>query len=156
MCIELPNPVNHFYAAHLNLLLTSYETLLNKPWVASYGEISPEQIYHADFALLSHNAEQDPLFNYANCTAQTLFELTWDEFIGMPSRLSAEALLREERERVLARVAASGYISDYSGVRIAKSGKRFLIKQAVVWNVFDRQGAYYGQAACFSEWTNLP
>jgi hypothetical protein len=30
----------------------------------------------------------------ANLAAQRLFELTWDEFIGMPSRLSAEAFER--------------------------------------------------------------
>ncbi|ABW14794.1 conserved hypothetical protein [Parafrankia sp. EAN1pec] len=41
----------------------------------------------APFGLLAHDASTDPLFVYANKTAQQRFEYTWDEFVGMPSRL---------------------------------------------------------------------
>ena len=95
------------------------------------------------------------MFDYANRMALDLFEMSWNELIGMPSRLSAEPVNRDERERLLSRVAADGYIDDYSGVRISKTGKRFLIRQAVVWNVYDEQGRYQGQAASFSDWTPL-
>jgi hypothetical protein len=70
----------------------------------------------------------------------------------MPSRLSAGPVERSERGRLLERVARDGYIDDYSGIRIAKGGRRFLIRNATVWNLLDANGLYYGQAAMIPEW----
>ncbi len=50
-------------------------------------------LYDAPAALLMHGNEADPVFCYANRTAQGLWGLTWDEFIRLPSRLSAEPLV---------------------------------------------------------------
>jgi len=113
------------------------------------------QLYFAPFALLSHGLEDDPVINYANRTAQLLFEMDWAEFVKLPSRLSAEAVLQQERDMLLKRVSQNGYIDDYSGVRISKTGKRFLIDHASVWNLLDDQGKYAGQAAMFSIWHHL-
>ena len=157
--LDLPAPsqANDFYETHVELLLNSYRHLLGRPLLEpSTGLSLGQQVFAADFALLSHNTDADPLFNYANQTALDLFELSWLEFVGMPSRFSAEPVNREERERLLNQVASQGYIDNYAGVRIAKSGKRFLIERAVVWNVYDSAQRYYGQAACFSDWRLLP
>ncbi len=155
--LEPPNQANQFHQAHVTLLLDSYQRLLKRPLLeAASGQSLAEQAFNSSFALLSHNTDNDPLFNYANRTALELFELSWDELIGMPSRYSAEPVNSDERERLLAEVGSKGYIDNYSGVRIAKSGKRFLIERVVVWNVYDKQQCYYGQAACFSDWTLLP
>ncbi|MGD0960616.1 MAG: MEKHLA domain-containing protein [Methylomonas sp.] len=152
-----PNRANEFYAAHIRLLLESYRRLLHRPLLDAEARSSAaEQIYTGGFALLSHNADDDPVFNYANGTAMQLFEMSWREIIGMPSRLSAEPVARDERERLLAEVTALGYIENYTGVRIAKSGKRFMIQNAVVWNVYDHEQNFYGQAACFKNWVFLP
>jgi hypothetical protein len=85
-------------------------------------------------------------------TAQRLFERDWNEFIGLPSRLSAEAPVRSERERLLTRVTTHGFINDYSGIRISRSGHRFRIQRATVWNVSDAAHHHLGQAAAFSNW----
>lgn len=155
--LEPPGDNNQFYQAHVILLLDSYQRLLKRPLLEEGTGLSlGQQVFEADFALVSHNTDKDPLFNYANRTALELFELSWDEFIGMPSRFSAEPVNRLERERLLAEVSSKGFIDNYSGVRIAKTGKRFLIQRAVVWNVHDSLQRYYGQAACFSDWTLLP
>jgi hypothetical protein len=37
-------------------------------------------------------------------------------------------------------------------VRIGRHGRRFLIEEAVVWNVLDKRGIYQGQAASFRHW----
>ncbi len=149
-----PCQTNFFNEEHVALLLESYRLLLNRNLIEPILGISPaRQIFEADFALVSHNTDPDPLFNYANRTALALFEFSWAEFVGMPSRFSAEPVNRQERDRLLAEVTARGYIDDYSGIRIAKTGKRFEIKHAVVWNVFDKQANYYGQAACFRNWS---
>ena len=94
------------------------------------------------------NSQQDC---YANRTAQGLWGLTWDEFIRLPSRLSAEPLVQAERDRLLARVRAHGFIDDYQGVRIARDGTRFRISGAVVWMVVVEGEKAHGQAALFRE-----
>jgi hypothetical protein len=69
-----------------------------------------------------------------------------------PSRLTAEAPNREERARLLEVVTKRGFIDDYSGVRISKSGRRFKISRATVWNLVSENGEPHGQAATFSDW----
>jgi len=113
------------------------------------------KLYFASFALLSHGMESDPVINYANYTAQQLFEMDWDIVTTLPSRLSAELPVRAEREALLKRVTENGYIDDYCGVRVSSSGKRFLIEQAKVWNLVNDNGKYCGQAAMFSMWRML-
>jgi len=140
--------------SHARLLLDSYQRLLGKPLLAVDPERSlAQQLDVARFVLLSHNTDSDPLFNYGNQQALALFELTEDQLVQLPSRLSAEPVNQQQREALLEQVRSKGYIIDYSGVRISRTGKRFLIQQAVVWNLLDEHGQYHGQAACFSDWT---
>jgi hypothetical protein len=114
-----------------------------------------EMLMQAEFAVLSHDTRAEPVFNYANLTAQRLFKMDWATFTQLPSRLSAEPVLQAERERFLQRVAAKGYIDDYSGIRIASDGSKFLITHAVVWNLLDEDGVYHGQAAMIPYWQHL-
>lgn len=106
----------------------------------------------APFGLVSHGTEADPVFNYANRTALTLFGMSWEAFTAMPSRLSAGPVDREERARLLERVSRDGYIDDYAGIRIAADGRRFRIVQATVWNLLDEAGDDCGQAAMIPRW----
>lgn len=150
-----PGSENRYHQSHVELLLNSYRRLFGKPLLETASDDLGRLVYESDFALLSHNTDPDPLFNYGNRTALGLFELTWQELVGMPSRFSAEPVNREERERLLAQVTRDGYIDHYAGIRIAQSGRRFMIQNAVVWNVQDQEGNYYGQAAWFREWDYL-
>jgi hypothetical protein len=112
-------------------------------------------LFEAPFPVLAHGIEPDPILNYGNRAALTLWEMEWDEFTRMPSRLTAEPDARDERARVLAEVTARGFSESYTGVRVSLSGKRFLIEKAIVWNVFDEAGKHAGQAATFSLWRML-
>ena len=151
-----PSAANGFHGAHAALLLASYQRLLGRPLLdLAPGDDPGRALYATPFVLLSHGTEADPLFSYANRTAQALFGYPWATFVGLPSRLSAEPLVREERERLLQRVAEQGFIDDYAGVRIAADGRRFRIEQAVVWNLVDETGTLQGQAACFHQWVPL-
>ena len=114
-----------------------------------------KNVFEAPFVLVSHGTEADPVLNYGNQTALGLWEMTWEELTRTPSRLTAEAPNREERARLLAAVTANGFIDDYSGIRISKTGRRFRIAQATVWNLVDDRGTYAGQAAMFSHWEFL-
>ncbi|WP_409526879.1 MEKHLA domain-containing protein [Rhizobium sp. P40RR-XXII] len=106
----------------------------------------------APFVVVAHNTDADPRFVYANKAAQNCFEYPWDEFVTLPSRLSAELPDRAERQRLLDAVTRDGFISDYRGLRIAKSGRRFWIEDGIVWQLVDRDGNLRGQAATFSKW----
>ena len=114
-----------------------------------------EKIFNAPFVVVSHGTQADPVLNYGNLTALSLWEMSWDDFTRTPSRLTAEAPNREERARLLEIVTRQGFIDNYSGVRISKNGRRFEISRAIVWNLISASGEPYGQAATFSEWKFL-
>jgi len=63
---------------------------------------------------------------------------------------------RDERQQLLDRTRAQGFVDDYAGIRISATGKRFRIEQAIVWNLLDEAGSYCGQAATFDRWVPLP
>ena len=146
--IAEPTKANDYRPEHAALLLDSYQHWTGRALLNT--DAPGRDLYHAPFALLSHELALDPCFTYANLAAQTLFEMPWAEMVGSPSRHSAEPIAQRERASLLARVAAQGYIENYSGVRIARSGKRFLIQRATVWNLIGRHGTLVGQAACFT------
>ncbi|MEI2783150.1 MAG: MEKHLA domain-containing protein [Candidatus Competibacter sp.] len=41
-------------------------------------------------------------------------------------------------------------------MRISKSGRRFRIRDALLWNLLDETGQPCGQAALFGDWQFLP
>ncbi|HWI12959.1 MAG TPA: MEKHLA domain-containing protein [Burkholderiales bacterium] len=148
-----PSRDNAWLADHAALLLDSYERLLHAPLVPHGERMQRAQaLYESPIVVVSHDTAADPVFNYANLAAQRLFELDWESFVRLPSRLSAGPVHRDERQRLLAIVTRQGYIDDYSGIRVASSGRQFRIAQATVWNVAHADGKYAGQAACFSRW----
>ncbi|MEJ0090503.1 MAG: MEKHLA domain-containing protein [Limisphaerales bacterium] len=112
-------------------------------------------IFESPFVLVSHGTEADPVLNYGNAAALALWEMSWEELTRTPSRLTAEAPNREERARLLAAVTERGFIDDYSGVRISKTGRRFKISRATVWNLLTEEGEPCGQAAMFDTWEFL-
>ena len=101
----------------------------------------------APLAVVSHDTAADPIFNYANEAALRLFEMDWDSFTKLPSRLSAEAVNQEKRGKALEEVAQQGYTLGYAGIRIARSGRRFWIRDTTIWNVVSPEGVFMGQAA---------
>ncbi len=142
---------------HVARLRESYRRLTGRDLiaVATGAADAPALLDAAPFGVLSHGSEADPVFNYANRCALDLFGMDWAAFTRMPSRLSAQADERAQRASLLARVADAGFVDDYSGVRIAADGRRFLIEQATIWNVSDEGGKPVGQAARIGRWRDL-
>lgn len=144
--------------AFFDLLAGSYRRLLGEdpPFLDNTQTDAPRWLYEdAPACVLAHNTEPDPRFIYANKAAQALLEYSWDEIVALPSRFSAEAPNRAERQRLLDAVARDGFATGYSGVRIAKSGRRFRIDDGVLWELRDAHGALQGVAATFSRWRNV-
>ena len=138
----------------LPLIAESYQRLFGKPLVSASGDIALD-LWQAPQVIVAHGTEDDPVFFYGNRRALDVFEMAFADFICLPSRFSAEPLLREERARLLERVSRDGYIDDYAGVRVSASGRRFRIERAVVWNLIDAAGVCHGQAATFDHWIAL-
>lgn len=157
LVMPAPAPDNGYLAEHIDMLRRSLRALSGRDLIAD--DMSPEdaaeRIYRAPFVVLSHDTAPDPILTYANRCALDLFEVSWDQLVRMPSRLTAEAPDREERARLLRMVAAQGYIDNYAGVRVSRTGRRFCIEAAMVWNLRDGAGRYQGQAATFARWRRL-
>jgi PAS domain S-box-containing protein len=138
-----------------DLLLESYRRSVgtSPPFLEAGEPHSALWLYRdARHCVVAHNTDPDPRFIYANRAAQACFGYDWEEFTALPSRLSAEAPDREERQRLLDAVARKGFATGYRGLRIAKSGRRFWIEDGVVWQLVDRHGVLRGQAATFTRW----
>lgn len=152
-----PGPENCYLCEHAELLINSYHRLTGKELVEQgvTGADRYRALYEAPYALVSHNTDDNPVFNYGNRTALRLFEMDWPRFTSLPSRQSAEAVNRAERQRLLERVTKNGFIDDYRGIRISSTGSRFRIEAATVWNLADENDIYCGQAAVFYKWVRL-
>ncbi len=151
-CWETPQIVQ--WTQHL---LDSYALLVNQELIPRNGTLldQAERIFNSPFVVASHGLQEDPVLNYGNQTALDLWEMDWEAFTHTPSRLTAEPVNRDERARMLQQAKTQGYISDYRGVRISRTGKRFLVEQATIWNIQKPDGTALGQGATFSEWKFL-
>jgi hypothetical protein len=142
------------------LITSSYHRLLGKALLGN-ERLDPDPgalalaIWESPLAIVSHGTEDDPLFNFGNRTALRLWEISASEFVGLPSRYSAETSERADRQKLLREVDSRGFSCDYSGVRVSQSGRRFRIESATVFNLADEKGTAKGQAAVFSAWTFL-
>ncbi len=138
-------------------LLDSYVRWIKQELIHREGtaQAQAERLFMSPFVIASHGLQDDPILNYGNQAALDLWETDWEEFTQTPSRLTAEPVNRAERARMLEQAKTDGYIRNYRGIRISKSGKRFLVNQATVWNLHQPDGTPVGQAATFSHWTFL-
>jgi hypothetical protein len=141
---------------HIQLLLYSFHHWTGKPLIPIADRQSPleiaDSLFNANFVVVSHGTEADPILNYGNQKALDLWKMDWQTFTATPSRFTAEPMKRDAREQVLAQVQSQGYVSNYRGIRIASNGDRFYINQATIWNVVDKAGKLWGQAATFRDW----
>lgn len=138
-------------------LLDSYAYRLGHELIVRDGPIieQAEYLFNSPFVVASHGIQDDPILNYGNQAALDLWEMSWDEFTQTPSRITAEPVNREARAHMLAQAKSQGYISDYRGVRISRTKRRFMVDQAIIWNICNPDGTLLGQGATFSTWTYL-
>lgn len=145
------------WVAHTQILLNSFRRFVGRDLIQQTGD--PEEdariVFESPFVVVSHGTQEDPILNYGNRLALTLWEMDIATLTSMPSRLTAEPVHRDERAQLMARAARDGFVDDYRGIRISRTGQRFLIERAIIWNLADHSGTRVGQAATFSTWTPL-
>ena len=141
----------------IQIVNQSYYRLFNKNLIEPIG--TPEQLsqklFYAPFVLVSHGAQPDPIFNYANQTALKLWSMSWSEFTQTPSASVTEPDEMEDRALMLKQAAEQGYIDNYQGIRKATTGQKFRIERVRLWNLTNEAGQRCGQAATFPSWTWL-
>jgi hypothetical protein len=142
---------------HARLIIESYRRMTGKSLLD--GPVNArepfEQLFHAPLVVLSHGTEDDPILNFGNRVALELWEMDWGTLTSTPSRLTAEPMKREERANFLRTVSEKGFVEEYTGIRISRTGRRFYIINTTVWNMTDESGTIRGQAAAFREWRYL-
>lgn len=94
----------------------------------------------------------DPIFIYGNNAALKLWELSFEEFTKFSSRNTANLDQQSSRNSLLQEVLDKGFIENYSGIRVSKSGKKFMIENAMVFQVYDLQDHNIAQAVLFANW----
>jgi len=135
-------------AAYSALLVDSFRRVTGRSLLADAPDLSAA-LWHHPQPLVSHGTQADPVFCYANAAALQLWQMTWDDFVALPSRQSAEPEpgIQSDRSALLAQALQTGYVADYRGIRISAKGQRFEISETILWNVTDVAGLRYGQAA---------
>jgi hypothetical protein len=136
-------------SGRIALIAASFEHMIGRPLVMP-GDDLVAVMWDAPHAIVAHGIESDPIFFFGNRVALAAFETDAAAFTALPSRLSAEAPQRGERQLLLDRVSQDGFIDDYAGLRISATGRRFRIERAIVWNLVDAKGVRHGQAATFA------
>lgn len=149
-----PDWATPFMLTWCQYLLDSYAFWVKKELVIRSGTSfeQAECLFNSPFVVASHGMQEDPVLNYGNRVALDLWEMDWEQFTQTPSRLTAEPVNREARARMLSQAKKQGYISDYSGIRISNTGKRFWVEQAIIWTIQNPDGGVLGQGATFSTW----
>jgi len=149
--------LEHGWPVHTQLLLDSFHHWLGRDLIPRNGSIDEQAhaLFEAPRIVVSHGTQADPILNYGNRAALRLWEMDIQTLRKTPSRLTAEPMHRDRRAQLLERTARDGFVDDYQGIRISRSGRRFRIDRAIVWNLIDPQGNPAGQAATFSDWVEL-
>lgn len=142
------------------LLGQSFAAQTGNPLIQGATPTAPDyahRLFHSPLPLVSHGAEADPIFCYANAAALALWGMGWEAFTRLPSRLSAEEDpdIQTDRSLYLREAAERGWVAAYSGIRKAADGRRFRISRTVLWTLYDDTGTRRGQAALIGEVTPL-
>ena len=139
-----------------SLILRSHQQSYGQPLLACGPGRSERQqaqeLFAAAAVVMAHDDASDPCLIYANRSALRLWRRPWSAQVGMPSRLTAEPAERQARSEALLQALQQDAIRGYAGIRVDSAGRRFQIKGARLWTLWDGAGQRCGQAASFADW----
>ncbi|CAM9262444.1 unnamed protein product, partial [Phaeothamnion confervicola] len=115
----------------------------------------------ANLCIIAHDfirSKEDPVYCYGNKFCLKCFRYPWEqEFVQLPSRLCvADTAALAERQAFLDVARAKDKAASAGGIRVAKDGSQFYIRNLQLWNLVDGDsGAVIGQAAAYAEYEPL-
>jgi hypothetical protein len=112
------------------------------------------------YAILSHSSKDGidgPVNNYCNFGACGVFEINRDLLLGIPVKCTVNpGWNQDELSIILNRLQERNrsddgqVVTNYSGWRCTlPNQRRFFVKNGLLWNCYDDNGEYYGQALLF-------
>lgn len=154
--MQQPSDANDFQSAFVARVIASFARVTGGDLVAEAG-LDPAALgksaWDGKFALLTHDT--NAILTYGNRFALDLWEMDWATLVQTPSRLTAPEEDRAARAVIMAQVERDGFTRAYSGRRVSRSGRLFMIQNATVWTLRDEQDAVFGTAAFFKSVTFL-
>ncbi len=141
-------------------LLQSYKNAFGKPLlicpdVDDYHRLQSQELFILKKIVIAHDKQDDPCLIYANASALQLWQMSWDEMIGMPSRQTAPKDAQRQRQAILNKAITKTAIKGYRGIRVNKKGEKFFIDNVKIWTIWDNDNSAIGQAASFASWWNI-
>ena len=149
---SLSHSQNNYHQEHVSMMLKNLKRWTAYDLIEEYGFSADklgEEIFNADFYILSHNNAIDPILTYGNNRVLQLWEISWEELTQMHSRDTAKPVEQIDRQALMDRVKEYNYVSGYEGIRVSKKGMEFKILDVTIWNLFSDNDDPYGQAAWF-------
>jgi MEKHLA domain len=149
---DLPAPENNYHQEHVMIMLENLKRWTGYDLIEDYGfslDKLGQQVFEADFYILSQDNTADPILTYGNQWVLDLWEVSWEELTTMYSRTTAKLVDRSARAAMMERVKIHNYINKYNGIRVSKTGTEFQIIDGTIWNLFTDKVDFYGQAAWF-------
>mmetsp|Transcript_31857 Transcript_31857/g.73188 ORF Transcript_31857/g.73188 Transcript_31857/m.73188 type:complete len:361 (+) Transcript_31857:13-1095(+) len=153
--------------AHVKLMDDNFHRVFGKTMLEHMGkelaedENEDEAFWEVQmslkYAVMSHGANDEgingPMINYGNHGALAEFGYTWNQFTQLPTNgLSKSDLDQEEWKEVLRVVrkrGKQGYHDKYRGFRCNRDDLPFFIRDGLIWNLYDENDRYCGQAIMF-------
>ena len=139
------------------LLLSSHQRAFKRPLIAAARpgqsiRLRCQELFSSGIGVHQHRVGAVAVGQHWKAAALQLWGRTWADMVGMPSRLTAPDEVRSERRQALQMAQRQEAIRRYGGVRIDRAGRRFMIRNARIWTLWDEEQRSCGQAACFSDW----
>ena len=154
--MDQPSPTNDWQSGFVARAVAAFDRATGDDLVREAG-LDPaalgQSAWEGNFALLCHST--DAILTYANRFALDLWEMDWPTMRVTPSRETAPEEDRATRAALLDAVARNGFIRNYTGRRVSRGGRHFLIENATVWTMRDENGAVFGTGAFFRAITRL-
>ena len=154
--MDAPSQANNWHQDFVARIVEAFARVTDGDLIAEAG-LDPAALgrsaWDGNFALLTHDT--NAILTYGNRFALDLWEMDWETLVRTPSRLTAPEEDRAARAVIMARVERDGFTRSYTGRRVSRTGKFFLIENATVFTLTDEKGAGFGTGAFFKSVTRL-
>jgi hypothetical protein len=156
--LSLPGENNGYHADFIARVAQSFHHVTGRSLLEE-AALDPKALglsaWFGEFALLTHRGDAGAVLNYGNRFALKLWEMDWNSFTATPSSNTAPHDASAGRDLLMEKVARENHVSGYAGVRISRSGRRFVIEDVTVWRLLDDKGGSFGMAAFFRRFRYL-